>query len=126
MRTDDLTRIADHSRIFHLAGTIAMLTSAAWRSSLIGRMTGAARAAVIVTPALLQLRWCALVIAIAAAGHLALRSIMPVTVVPAMPAALVIGIATLAAAVACQPAAFARAWRSSRVAMRFRAGRPRR
>ena len=126
MRTEDLSQIADHSRIIHVARTSAVMTRAAWRSSLTGRLIGAARTSVMATPALLQLRWGALVIAVAAAGHLILRSMMSITVSPAMPASLVTGIAILAAAVAWQPAAFARAWRSSRVAVRLRAGGPRR
>lgn len=123
MRAEHVTRIADHSRIVHLAKSVAVMMRAAWRSSQMSRRAGAVRAAVVATPAPLQWRWCAVAIAVAAAGHLALRSVMPATVVPALPAPLLIGVAIIAAAVASQPSAFECAWRSSRLGVLLRGGR---
>jgi hypothetical protein len=62
-----------------------------------------------VTPAA-RLRWWATMIAVAAAGHVVLRSFMSSTVAPAMPLGLYLVIAAAGALIAWQAEAFHRAW----------------
>jgi hypothetical protein len=68
----------------------------------------------------MQWQFVALVIAVAAAGHLVLRAFMPATVMPALPATFYIGVTALATLIAWKPEPFHRAWRSSRLPRLFR------
>lgn len=121
MSTDfePLHATAARSRLGRFTVTAVAAAAAAWRSSWSHRTIAARRSALTGTPNG-RLAWCGTAIAVAAGGHLALRTVMAVTVVPVLPAMLFAGIAVLAAALALQPSAFARAWHRSRVARAFK------
>lgn len=112
--TGDFGRVRDaatHSWLFRRAGAVTELLIAAWRSSRVGSTVDASLASLADVGTAQRIRWIATAIAIAAVAHLAIRSTLASTVVPALPALLIAGVAVFGAVVAWQADAFARAWR---------------
>jgi hypothetical protein len=113
---EHLGRAAAGSRGGQLATRIGATVPAAWGSSAVGRHTGALRSAFRSASTVERLRWIATSLAVAGAGHLVLRTLMPPTVAPALPAVVFAGIVAIGGAIAWFPEAFVRAWRDSRLA----------
>jgi hypothetical protein len=101
-----------------LRTTIAALT-AAWASSIAAQsLRRRSRRFLAASPAE-RLRCSATALAIAAPLHLGLRALMPSTVVPALPAALMVIASVVAAGAAWQAETVERAWRHSRLSRLF-------
>ena len=105
-------RAATNSWLIGRASRMADVLALAWPASVVGGALNRSAEQLARLAVADRVRWVATTIAIAALAHLALRATLPRTVVPAMPAMLIAGIAAFAAVVAWQADAFARAWRA--------------
>ena len=103
-----------------LRNTVAIV-GAAWAASIVGQTARQLVRQFAGAPPPEQLRWVAAVVAIAFGLHVVFRALMPVTVAPALPVALVLAIAALAAITAGLAEPAHRAWRHSRLGRLFRA-----
>lgn len=102
-----------------LLAAAATLTRAR-ESSAVGAAIGSAAGAFAATAPAARVRWFGTAIAVAAAGHLLLRLMLPATIAPALPGLFIAGVATFAALAAWQAAAVAAAWEQSRLGRFFR------
>ena len=98
---------------------IVVIVGAAWATAVTGQSVRTISRRFAALPPAQRLRWAATVVAIAAALHLIFRAVMPAAVVPALPAALVLAFAAIAAMTAWRAESVHRAWRQSRLARLF-------
>jgi hypothetical protein len=108
---DLVRRTARESWLMRRAGAFTEVLGAAWRSSITGAAAGASLKQLSNLAPVARIRWAGTTIAIAALAHLALRSMLSATVVPALPTLLIAGVAAFSAILAWQATAFERAWR---------------
>jgi hypothetical protein len=121
--TDDFLRLREHARTSAIATASRRLiaaATAAWTTSAVGGWWAATIRPFAGAAAAARLRWSAIAIAVAAAGHVVLRSFLSPTVAPAMPLGLYVVIAMGGAVIAWQAEAFHRAWRGSRASRVFK------
>jgi RIO-like serine/threonine protein kinase len=104
-------RTARESWLMRRADALTQVLNAAWRSSITGAAVNTSLKQLSNLAPVARIRWAGTTIAIAALAHLALRSMLSSTVVPALPTLLIAGVAAFSAIVAWQAAAFERAWR---------------
>lgn len=116
---DQVRAVAGQSLAGRTLRSAVAIVGAAWATAIVGRTARAVRRRFAAAPPGQQLRWWATVFAIAATVHLMFRAFMAATVVPALPAPLVLAFAATMVITAWQAEAVHRAWRQSRLARLF-------
>jgi hypothetical protein len=108
--------IAAQSGIARVLSITGATVETAWRTSAIGRRLEPLVGRLAVTAPADRVRWCATALAVAAIAHLVLRSLMSLTIAPALPVAVILTVAAGSTLVAWQADAFHRAWHGSQLA----------
>lgn len=120
--TSDFERVraaAARSMVGQALRSTTAAIRAAWGASMAGQSLQRLIRPFATEPPARRLQCCATAIAIAIAVHLVFRALMPATVVPALPAPLMLAVAALAAAAAWQADAVHRAWVQSALSRLF-------
>jgi hypothetical protein len=115
-----LRQSARDSWLIRRALATAATLGRARESSAVGAAFASAAGSFAATTPAARVQWFGTAIAVAAAGHLLLRLILPATVAPALPALFIAGVAAFAALAAWQAAAVVAAWEQSRLGRIFR------
>lgn len=116
---DKVRTVASHSLGGRAFTSVNAAVTAAWANSAARHAVQRLSGRLLRTSAAQRLRCCAWAIAIATALHLVLRTLMPATVVPAVPITLIVVVVAFAVVTAWQAERLQRAWRHSRLSRLF-------